>query len=460
LTCSHGVGIWLDEFWIMNTNKYCVPPALIRVINMQQKHLLYVLLDGLGDLPVKDFNGKTPLEAAKTPNLDSIASKARMGSVYTVGKGIAPESDVAVISMLGYDPAKTYTGRGPIEAFGSGMDMEDGDLAVRCNFATVDSSLKIMDRRCGRSLSTEESRKLAEAINRGVKLRSHEATFQFRATVGHRGVLLIKPKSGKLSGNISNTDPAYLKMEGLGLAVAKYENRIAQCKPLDRTKGAKAAAELLQEFTEKSHALLASHPLNASRKAAGKLPANAILSRDAGSRLPKFEPVLSKYGIEFASMVEMPVERGIALLCGMDLVEMPPPSGNLKADYTKRAAQASELLQTYGAVYVHIKGPDEPAHDGDCPGKRRSIEQIDAYFFGNLKVDPENVVIVVTADHSTPCTLHSHSDDPVPLMVSGAGIKADGQCRFGEGVAANGSLGMLNGQDVLPKIFGLFSQPQ
>jgi 2,3-bisphosphoglycerate-independent phosphoglycerate mutase len=427
---------------------------------MKQKHLLYVLLDGLGDVPVKSFGGKTSLESARTPNLDSISKRAKMGAVYTVGKGIAPESDVAVISMLGYDPAKTYTGRGPIEAFGSGMDMADGDLAVRCNFATVDKHLKIVDRRCGRSLSTEEAELLADAINKGVMLSSHEATVHFRATVGHRGVLLIKPKSGKLSGNISNTDPAYLRMKGLGLAVTKYENKIARCRPLDRTKGAKVAAELLQEFTDKSHALLDSHPLNASRKAAGKPPANAILSRDAGSSLPKFEPVLNKYGIEFASMVEMPVERGIALLCGMDLVEMPLPSGNLEADYKKRAAQASELLQAYGAVYVHIKGPDEPAHDGDCLGKRESIEKIDAHFFGNLKFDQSSVVIVVTADHSTPCTLHAHSDDPVPLMVAGEGIKGDDLGRFGESAAVKGSLGLLSGQDVLPTIFKLFSQPQ
>ena len=427
---------------------------------MQQKHLLYVLLDGLGDLPVKDFGGRTPLEAAKTPNMDSIACRARMGSVHTVGKGIAPESDVAVISMLGYDPVKTYTGRGPIEAFGSGMEMEDGDLALRCNFATVDSSFRIIDRRCGRSLSTEEAQQLADAINRGVRLRSHEATVQFRATVGHRGVLLIKAKDVVLSGNISNTDPAYLKMEGLGLAATKFENKVVRCTPLDRTKGARIAAELVQEFTEKSHVLLDSHPLNASRKAMGKPVANAILSRDAGSRLPRFEPVLSKYGIEFASMVEMPVERGIALLSGMDLVEMAPPSGDLGVDYARRAAQASDLLQTYGAVYVHIKGPDEPAHNGDCAAKKRSIELIDEHFFGNLKLDLSCTVIAVTADHSTPCTLHSHSDDPVPLMVAGPGIRGDGMGRFGEGAAARGSLGMLNGQGVLPTIFGLSSQPQ
>src|SRR5512136_1979638 len=196
----------------------------------------------MGDLLIEELGNKTPLEAAETPNLDFLAQNGQTGLMYTVGRGIAPESDVAVISMLGYDPIKTYTGRGPIEAFGSGMEMEDGDLAVRCNFATVDDSLNIIDRRCGRSLSTEEASELADAINRGVKLRSHEAAIQFRATVGHRAVLVIKPKSGKLSGNISNTDPAYQKMEGLGLAMSKFENRIARCKPMDKTKGAKMAA--------------------------------------------------------------------------------------------------------------------------------------------------------------------------------------------------------------------------
>lgn len=383
-----------------------------------------------------------------------------MGSVYTVGKGIAPESDVAVISMLGYDPIKTYTGRGPIEAFGSGMEMDDGDLAVRCNFATVDKDLNIIDRRCGRSLSTEEATRLAEAITEEVQLESHRATLEFRATVGHRAVLLIKSKEGRLSGNITNTDPAYQKMEGLGLAVAEFENRVASCRPLDKTKGSKMAAELLQEFTEKSHALLESHPLNAQRKSSGKPAANAILCRDAGSRLPRFEPVSKKYGMEFASMVEMPVERGIALLCGMDVVEMPPPTGDLKVDYKRRAAQACELVESYGGVYIHIKGPDEPAHDGDCLGKRGTIELIDTHFFGNLDLDLEKVVVAITADHSTPCTLRAHSADPVPLMVLGGGMRGDGQDCFGETVSARGSLGLMNGQEVLPRIIGLLSKPQ
>jgi 2,3-bisphosphoglycerate-independent phosphoglycerate mutase len=419
---------------------------------MSQKHILYILLDGLGDLPVASLNGMTPLEAANHPFMNKIARSGRSGLVYTVGKGIAPESDVAVISMLGYDPVKTYTGRGPIEAFGTGMKMEDGDLALRCNFATIDDELNIVDRRCGRTLTTEEAADLAKTVNSGVELKTHKATFEFRSTVGHRAVLLIKSMEGPLSGNISNTDPAYQKMDGLGLALKEFPNQVVRCTPLDSTPEARLAADLLQEFTEKSSKLLRSHPINIARTSKGMPPANAILCRDAGSRLPNFEPILKKFGIEFASMVEMPVERGIALLCGMDMVELPKPTGDLAVDYGRRAEMASELIQVYGGVYIHIKGPDEPAHDGDCEGKKRSIELIDAHFFGHLRLNPKDVVVVVTADHSTPCGMKAHSDDPVPLMVAGPGIDPDGTSEFGERFCRGGSLGIMNGQEVLKRV--------
>ena len=417
------------------------------------KRLLYVLLDGLGDLPVDRLGGRTPLEASQHPNMDAMARSGQTGVVYTVGKGIAPESDVAVISMLGYDPVKTYTGRGPIEAFGSGMQMNNGDLALRCNFATIDDKLNIIDRRCGRSLTTEEASQLARSINDSIRLRSHDATFELKSTVGHRAVLLIKSREGLLSGNISNTDPAYKKMDGLGLAVKEFDNKIARCEPLDKTPETRRAADLLQEFTEKSILVLKNSTLNTERRSVGKPQANAILCRDAGSQLPNFEPISKKYGFEFASMVEMPVERGIALLSGMDLVELPQPTGDIGRDYLKRAKLAGDLIQTYGCVYVHIKGPDEPAHDGDCEGKLKSIEMIDSHFFGNLHVD-NGVKIIVTADHSTPCTLRAHSDDPVPLLATGFGIESDGTEGFSERSCAKGSLGIMNGQNVLKTIIG------
>ncbi|MDH7556432.1 MAG: 2,3-bisphosphoglycerate-independent phosphoglycerate mutase [Candidatus Methanosuratincola sp.] len=424
---------------------------------MNKKHLLYILLDGLGDRPIAEFGNRTPLEAANRPNMNALAKKGSSGFVYTVGKGIAPESDVAVISMLGYDPHKTYTGRGPIEVFGSGMTMENGDLAVRCNFATFGSDFTIIDRRCGRSLTTEEARVLADAINSEVRLESHPAEFEFRSTVGHRGVLLIRCKEGKLSGNISNTDPAYLKKGGMGIALEAFENKVQAAEPLDGSDEAKRAAELLNEFTRKSYRVLESHPINRDRAAQGKPPANGILGRDAGSSLPDFTPVTELYGMEFAAMVEMPVERGIALLCGMDSVELPKATGDLSLDYERRAELASELIQCYGGVYIHIKGPDEPAHDGDCAGKRRSIEMIDEHFFGHLKVDLSNTAVVVTADHSTPCSLRAHSDDPVPLIVAGAGIPNDGTGEFGESACRKGSLGEITGVDLLKRVIRMVS---
>lgn len=421
------------------------------------KHLLYILLDGLGDRPVGSFGGKTPLEAAVRPHMDALARNGRSGVVYTVGKGIAPESDVAVISMLGYDPHKTYTGRGPIEAFGSGMAMENGDLAVRCNFATLERGFTIADRRCGRSLTTEEARVLADAVNREVRLESHPADFEFRSTVGHRGVLLIKPREGKLSGNISNTDPAYQKKGGMGIALEAFENKVQRAVALDGTEEARRAADLLNEFTEKSYEVLDRHPLNVERKARGKPPANGILGRDAGSALPEFTPVTELYGMEFAAMVEMPVERGIALLCGMDSVDLPKPTGDISLDYERRAELASELIECYGGVYIHIKGPDEPAHDGNCEGKKKSIEMIDEHFFGHLKVDLKSTAIVVTADHSTPCSLRAHSDDPVPLIVAGCGIQPDGTAEFGEGACRRGSLGEVVGMDLIRRVISLIA---
>lgn len=414
------------------------------------KHLLYVLLDGLGDRPVKSLGDKTPLEAAYHPNMDHLAKIGISGLVYTVGKGIAPESDVAVISMLGYDPFKTYTGRGPIEAFGAGVYMDDGDLAVRCNFATVDDEMNIVDRRCGRSLSNEEAKTLAEAINNSLVFESHLAEFEFRSTIGHRGVLVIKSKEGPLSDNITNTDPAYAKLHGLGIATTSYSSKVEKCRPLDDSEEAKRSADLINEFTLKSHEILKNHPINLKRVKEGKPPANAILLRDAGSRIPRFENIKEKYGREFACIVEMPVERGIALLCGMDVVSF-NHSEDQKDGYVKKAELVSELIEFYDVVYVHIKGPDEPAHDGDCEGKVKSIELIDEYFFGNLKVNLSDIVMVVSSDHATPCSLKSHSDDPVPIIISGGGIKSDGTEAFGERFCAKGSLGIMNGQEVLSK---------
>ena len=413
------------------------------------RRLLYVVLDGAGDRPNPMLGGKTSLQYAHKPNIDRLAEKGITGLVYTVGEGIAPESDVAVLSILGYDPFAHHTGRGVLEALGAGIDFEDGWLALRCNFATVDRDLTIADRRCGRTLTTSEATELAKAINEEVKLEG--ATFTFKSTIGHRGVLVIRRLDGPLSSNITNTDPAYERVGGLGVAKAESKAKIAECKPLDDSPEAAMAAKLVNEFTAKAIEVLERHPVNSERRRKGLLPANAILCRDAGHERPRLKPMSELYGLRMACLAEMPVERGIAMAAGMEVIPIPPMLGRAEVDYRLRAESSLEALYKYEGVYVHLKGPDEPGHDGDPLRKARSIEDIDKYFFGVVVRDLnlEDVVVVVTSDHATPCTLKAHSDDPVPILMAGAGVEPDGINKFDEESCRRGALGVIRGPEIM-----------
>jgi len=420
--------------------------------------LIYVVIDGMGDLPMEELDGETPLEFAETPNMDFLARKGKNGLMYSVKKGIAPESDVAVISILGYDPFKYHTGRGPLEAVGSGVAMKDGDLALRCNFATLGAENRLVDRRAGRTLTTEEAIELSRAINEGVELESHPADFEFRSTIGHRGVLIIRSRKGSLSGHITNTDPAYSRAEGLGVAKAEIEMVLKPCEPLDKTEDARISAGLVNVFTQKSHVILDKHEVNKRREEQGDLKANVILTRDAGHLLPKFFNINERYGVRFLCLADMPVERGIAKLAGMDLADLPPPSHDLEEDCKIRVKKLLDLLPNYDCFYLHIKGPDEPGHDGRVHLKAQLIATIDRHLFGELfpKIDLKNYVICVTADHSTPCRLKAHSDDPVPVLISGDKIQGDGVRGFSERECRNGSLGILaQGTELMPKLIAL-----
>jgi 2,3-bisphosphoglycerate-independent phosphoglycerate mutase len=418
------------------------------------KKILYIVLDGLGDLPIKELNNKTPLEAALTPNLDRLAQKGKTGIVYPVAEGIAPESDIAVISLLGYDAHKYYTGRGPLESFAEGLTVNDGDVALRVNFSTVAEDGKtIKDRRVGRNLVTEEATALAKEINSKVTLSG--ATFEFKNTIGHRGVLVIRGMRSKLSGWITNTDPAYDREGVFGVAKEKFENFVVESGPMpgyENSNEAKEAASLLNEFTQKSHKVLNESPINKKRVSENKLPANLILSRDAGDHLPKFPKIDTLYNIKFGSFVQMPVEKGIALLTGMDVIDVPASSGHLDVDYPVWAKVALDSIKKYDGIYVHIKGPDEPGHDGDFNKKKEIIEAIDKFFFASLlpKLDINNTIVAVTADHSTVCAIKAHSSDPVPLLVCGGNVKPDGSLSFSEKAAKSGSIGEILGRDIIP----------
>ena len=411
--------------------------------------LLYVCLDGLGDDPIPEFGGRTPLEAADTPFLDSLAERGRMGFVTTVGEGVAPESDIAVFAILGYDPREEHPGRGVVEAVGSGMEFLDGDLAYRVNFATCEWPT-IIDRRVGRDLTSDEARSLAEEVNRELVLPG--ASFELRATIEHRGVLVTHDSQGPLSSEVSNTDPAYRKEGSLGVALETFQNEVARCEPLEDTPEARRAADLTNAFVEGSHKVLDRSEVNAKRRAAGKLAGNLVLTRDGGDHVPDLQPIKDRFGPAWGCFVEMPVERGIALLLGMEEVTAPRVDGTDES-YARWAALARDALDGYDALYVHIKGPDIPAHDGRAVDKRDVIAAIDRAFFGEILPSlPPDVLVAVTADHSTSCPRKAHTDDPVPLVVSGPGVSSDSTAAFGESESRRGSLGHLRGVEIVPQL--------
>ena len=408
--------------------------------------LIYVLLDGVGDKPEPSLNYLTPLEAAYTPYLDSITRKGVSGIVYSVGKGISPESDIAVFCMLGYDLSSNYFGRGVVEAIGAGMDFKQGDLALRVNFATEQDGV-IVDRRAGRDLTSDETKEFAVAINK-IKLSSG-ATFKFIPTVSHRAVVKFRVNGRILNSEITNTDPAYKRVGGMGI-VKETSGKLylKTSTPLNDSVEAKLASDLVNEFTEKTRSILKSHKVNLDRERKSQKPANVLLLRDAGHVLPDIPKMSDRFGISFASILDMPVEKGVARISGMSDF-----SGGDSSNYKAKAKKALSLLKKYDCVYVHIKGPDEPGHDGDALKKKKVIELIDSDFFKILisNVDMGNTTFIVSADHSTPCSDKSHSDDPVPLVISGPNVKRDSVCRFTEKEAAKGSLGIMRGIDVLPK---------
>lgn len=408
-----------------------------------------MILDGAADEPCNVLGDKTPLEAAKTPFLDSIAKKSKINYCFTVKEGVAPESSSAVVSLLGYD--YQMAPRGPLEAMGARIPFKKGDLVLRCNFATVDDlnkSSTILDSRAGRTLTTKEARVLAKAINVGVK---SDYPFEFYPTREHRGVLVFK---GGFSDNISNADPFY----GEGSAKNVLHPKMVWAKALDEDDGSDLSAEIVNRFIRMSHEVLDKHPTNVSRGKKGLYSANMLICRDAGNEVVKFKKIKGKW----MALGYNPLEIGIAKSVGMDLYTFRYPKlksidiyGNLYKGLRKSIKYAIKMLKKYenkqDYFYIHFKETDIPGHDNKPLDKLKMIEMIDYYFFSFMTNFLKGRKLVVTADHTTSCRKKAHTADAVPVLYySGIGENNE-TARFTEKDGLNGK--KIIGKNLLEKTF-------
>ncbi len=407
---------------------------------------IFVILDGLGDLPCKQLKGETPLESANTPNIDFLATRGELGYMYPVKPGFIPESDEAIVSIFGNDLISST--RGQLEARGTGIKLIRGDLALRVNFATIDSIEKgnVIDRRAGRTLTTVEAEILAKALNNKIKL---PCKFVFEPTIQHRAVLVFR---GGFSDNISGNDDTYV--QGKSEAV----NKIGFCKPLDDEENSQYTANIVNQFLEKAYEILDKHPINEERKKRGLMPANYLLVRGAGIEVPKL-----KLYKKWLSVAYMPLEIGFSKVCGMNVFSFDYPKlrkldvyANLYESLAKACKFSIKVLKKnhkkVDYAYIHLKETDLPGHDNKPIEKKLMLEYIDKTFFNFLRkfAPPNKIKIVVTADHSTPCKLKNHSADPVPVLFYNDSIIKEK--KFCEKEARKGSLGRIMGNELLKMV--------
>ncbi|MCQ8904913.1 MAG: 2,3-bisphosphoglycerate-independent phosphoglycerate mutase [Methanothermobacter sp.] len=400
-----------------------------------------MIIDGMADRPLEKLSGRTPLEAASTPNMDRIAESGINGIMDPIKPGVRAGSDTSHLSILGYDPYMVYTGRGPFEAAGVGLDVKPGDIAFRCNFATADDDMIITDRRAGRIRSRTSS--IARAINSMTIEGFEDVEIIFRESTGHRAVLVLRGPG--LGDKVSDADP---KVEG------KPPKEI---KALDGSPESQKTAEVLNRIVKESHEILRDHPVNIDRIERGEAPANIILPRGAGA-VPHVEKFHERYGLNAACIAETGLIKGIGHLTGMDVIDVEGATGGIDTDLESiKNAISSTLAADYDFLLINIDGADEAGHDGDLEGKVRFIERVDS-ILGDLIDD--DVYFILTADHSTPVSVMDHTGDPVPITISGPEVRVDDVTSFGERAAAGGGLCRIRGSDVMDILLDLMNKKE
>lgn len=403
------------------------------------KHII-ILGDGMADWPVKSLGGKTLLQAARTPYMDKLARMGRTGRLVTVAKGFHPGSEVANMSVMGYNLPKVYEGRGPLEAASIGVDLKPGEMAMRCNIICIEGDL--LKNHSAGHITTPE----ADVLVKYLQEKLGNERVHFYTGVQYRHLLVIKGGDKR----IACTPPHDVPLKPYRPLMVKPlpgTEHITQPEGSAELTPAQTA-DLINDLIVRSQELLENHPINLKRKAEGKDPANSIWPWSPGYR-PQMEPLAEKYPQIHKGAVISAVDliNGIGYYAGLRRLKVEGATGLYDTNYENKAAAALEALKTDDFVYLHVEASDEAGHEGDVGLKIRTIENLDSRAIGpiyeEVKDWDEPVAIAVLPDHPTPCELRTHTAEPVPFLIWYPGIEPDEVQTFDEVAACNGVYGLM-----------------
>lgn len=390
----------------------------------------YIILvgDGMPDMPLAELGGKTPLEAAKTPNMDSICSSGICGSANFVPETLQPGSDVANLSLFGYDPQRYFPGRGPLEAASMGVDLKDEDVAFRCNLVTVKNG--VMDDYSSGHITTDDAKNIIGELN--AKLSDERV--KFYSGVSYRHLCVIKNGPRKASC----TPPHDIT----GKKIDKY-----------LPKG--AGNDLLNELMQSSVPVLEKSKTNLKRIKGGNKPATMIWLWGQGEKpdMPGYE---EKYDLRGSVITAVDLIKGIGVCAGLDIINVPGATGYLDTNYKGKAEYALKSLRSKDFVFVHVESPDETGHNGDIAGKIKAIEDFDNLVVGTILKGLKNFKefrLLVTADHPTPIPVKTHTRGDVPFAICGTGIKSNGIKKFCEKEAQKSGIKISKGYQLVSDYF-------
>jgi 2,3-bisphosphoglycerate-independent phosphoglycerate mutase len=386
----------------------------------------YVVIvpDGAADEPLERFDGRTPLEAAETPNMDRISVEGRQGLVRTVPEGLEPGSDVAQMSLLGYDPLRDYSGRAPIEAAARGIRLGLDDWVFRCNLVTIADGL-MADHSAGH-ISTEEAGGLIQELQNHIR----DERLSLHTGVSYRHLLVVK---------------------GIDFDVRTYPPHDHIGKPVEKLLPRGKGADLLIQLINQSQQLFAGHEINKVRQDLGENQVSSIWLWGQGKRA-RLESFRKRFGLRGAAITAVDLVRGLAKLVGFDLIDVPGATGFVDTNYQGKGEAAIRALQKYDLVFVHIEAPDEASHEKNVDQKKLAIEQVDQHIVGPVRqalAQYESWRILVLPDHPTPVGRGAHSAAPVPFAMAGTGVEGVMHLGFGETNAAQSGLRIEKGCELM-----------